>query len=146
MSDDRNSKRTESLGKKIGTIMAMAFLGWMVCGMIMGAGLATTTEYNALIIHALFVPFVFFGVSTLYFSKFDFTTPVQTATIFLVFVILMDFFVVSILINKNFDMFKSILGTWFVFAEIFITTLLTGRYLTVKSSSTNQPMSSPFPN
>jgi hypothetical protein len=130
MDDGQYPMEKETLGKKIVIILLLAFVGWTICGMIMGIGMATTTLENALVIHALFVPVVFFGVSMLYFSKFNYTTPMQTATIFIVFVILMDFFVVSIMINKNFDMFKSILGTWFVFAEIFTTTLVTGKYQT----------------
>jgi hypothetical protein len=128
MSDGKISTKKVALGKKTGIILTLAFIGWAICGMIMGIGMATTTLDNALIIHALLVPVVFFGVSILYFSKFNYTTPLETAVIFLTFVILMDFFVVSIMINKNFDMFYSILGTWFVFAEIFATTYLTGKF------------------
>jgi hypothetical protein len=122
-------------GKKIGIILALALVGWTICGMIMGLGLATTTEFNAIIIHALMVPFVFSAVGLLYFNKFNYTTPLGTAAIFVVFVILMDFFVVSIMINKNFDMFKSFLGTWFVFAEIFLVTYLTGTLKSPKDVS-----------
>jgi hypothetical protein len=129
--ENKNEKKDNLNGKKIGIILAFALVGWTICGMIMGLGLATTTEANAIIIHALFVPVVFSAVGLMYFNKFNYTSPLQTASTFVVFVILMDFFVVSIMINKNFDMFKSFLGTWFVFAEIFAVTYLTG---TLKSS------------
>ncbi len=124
-----------SVGKRIAVILGLALTGWTVCGMIMGAGLATTTEFNAILIHAALVPVVFLGVSALYFKVFAYTTPLQTAAIFVTFVVLMDVFVVSILILGNFDMFKSFLGTWFVFGEIFATTLLTGRYVTARAPS-----------
>jgi hypothetical protein len=133
---NNENRATEKLnGKKIGIILTLALVGWTICGMIMGIGMATTTIENTLILHALLVPVVFFTVSILYFSKFNYTTPLETAGIFIVFVILMDFFVVSIMINKNFDMFKSFLGTWFVFAEIFATTYLTGMYRAARKLS-----------
>jgi hypothetical protein len=97
MSDRKKSKSKDMRGKKIGIISTLAFIGWAICGMIMGVGLATTTEDNALILHAAFVPVVFFGVSFLYYNKFNYTTPLQTAGIFVAFVILMDIFVVSMM-------------------------------------------------
>jgi hypothetical protein len=38
----------------------------------------------------------------------------------------MDFFIVAMLINRNFEMFASLLGTWIPFALIFVSTFLTG--------------------
>ncbi|MGB3716971.1 MAG: hypothetical protein WA996_21325 [Candidatus Promineifilaceae bacterium] len=82
-----------------------------------------------MIIHAIGAPIVFAAVSWVYFTRFHYTTPLQTAISFVSIVILLDFFVVSLLINGNFDMFASFLGTWLVFALIFISTYLTGSYL-----------------
>jgi hypothetical protein len=42
-------------------------------------------------------------------------------------VIAMDFFVVAMLINRSFEMFASLLGTWIPFALIFASTYLTGK-------------------
>jgi len=115
--------------KEVSTILVLAFVGWAICGGIMGIGMSTTTMQNTLIIHAILVPVVFVAVSLIYFKNFNYTTHIQTASIFLSFVILMDLFVVSILINGNFDMFKSILGTWIPFAGIFLSTYLTGSFV-----------------
>jgi hypothetical protein len=68
-------------------------------------------------------------VSLVYFKKFNFTTPLHTGLIFVAFVILMDFFVVAMLINRSFDMFASWLGTWVPFALIFLSTYMTGLYV-----------------
>jgi len=70
-----------------------------------------------------------------YFEKFNYTTPLQTAIIFVVFVITVDFFLVALVINKSLDMFSSLLGTWIPFALIFTSTYLTGLY-TVRSTKT----------
>jgi hypothetical protein len=112
--------------KEVAIIFAHAFLGWMLCAATMGIGMAVTSLENTLIIHAIGAPIFFAGVSLVYFRKFNYTTPLQTAVIFTVFVIAMDIFVVAMLINRSFEMFTSLLGTWIPFALIFSSTYLTG--------------------
>ncbi len=75
-------------------------------------------------------PIVFVFISVVYFTTLNYTTPLITAFIFVAIVVLMDFFIVSLLINKNFDMFRSPIGTWIPFALIFISTYLTGTLVT----------------
>lgn len=115
---------------KIIMIIAHAFVGWALCAATMGIGMAVTTLNNALIIHAIAAPIFFGGISLIYFHKFNYTTPSQTALCFLAFVITMDFFVVALLINRSFEMFASALGTWLPFASIFASTYLAGRSIT----------------
>ena len=112
--------------KKTTIVLAHAFVGWMLCAATMGIGMAVTTLDNTLVIHAIGAPIFFAIVSLVYFRKFNFTTPLQTAVIFIAFVIAMDFFVVALLINRSFEMFTSLLGTWIPFALIFTSTYLTG--------------------
>jgi hypothetical protein len=81
--------------------------------------MAVTSLENALIAHAIAAPIIAAGVSLVYFRKFNFTKPLQTAAIFTAFVIAMDLFVVALLINHSFEMFTSLLGTWIPFALIF---------------------------
>ena len=110
-------------------VLAFAFVGWALCGAIMGIGMAVTSLENTLMIHAIGAPIVFGILSLIYFRKFNYTTPLQTALAFLVFVVLMDVFVVALLIEKSFAMFTSLLGTWIPFALIFLSTFVTGVYL-----------------
>ena len=112
--------------KKILIILAHAFVGWMLCAATMGIGMSVTSLNNTLIIHAIGAPIFFAGVSLFYFRKFNYTSPLQTALIFIAFVIGMDFFVVAMLINRSFEMFTSPLGTWIPFALIYISTYVTG--------------------
>jgi hypothetical protein len=112
--------------KKITIILAHALIGWALCGATMGIGLATMPLEDALIVHALAAPVFFTGISLVYFQKFNYTTPFQTALIFVGFVIAMDFLVVALLINRSLDMFASLLGTWIPFALIFVATYLRG--------------------
>jgi hypothetical protein len=112
--------------KAMAIIGIHAFVGWALCAATMGISMATTSEENALIIHAIAAPIVFTGVSLVYFNKFNYTTPLRTSLIFVGFVILMDFFVVSMLMLGNFEMFASLLGTWIPFSLIVASTYLTG--------------------
>jgi hypothetical protein len=109
-------------------ILAHAFAGWALCGTIIGIGRGITSLENTLIIHAIGAPIIFAAISLNYFKKFNYTNPLQTAVIFVSFVIFMDFFIIALMIEKSFDMFKSILGTWIPFILIMLSTYLTGIY------------------
>jgi len=114
---------------KITILLAHAFVGWMLCAATMGIGMAVTSMDNTLIVHAVAAPIFFAGISLVYFRKFNYTTPLQTAGTFIAFVIAMDFFVVAMLINRSFEMFTSLLGTWIPFGLIFVSTWLTGLFV-----------------
>ena len=112
--------------KKLVIIFVHAFIGWVLCAATMGIGMATMTIGKTLIVHAIGAPIFFAVVSLNFFRKFNYTTPLQTAMIFVGFVIAVDFFVVALLINRSLEMFVSLLGTWIPFALIFASTYLTG--------------------
>ena len=112
--------------RKLAIIFTHAFVGWALCAATMGIGMAITSLENTLIVHAIAAPIFFTIVSLVYFSNFNYTTPLQTALIFTGFVITVDFFVVALLINKSLEMFTSLLGTWIPFALIFAATYITG--------------------
>ena len=63
-------------------------------------------------------PIVFFQVPL--------TGPLATAFVFTGFVMVVDFFLVALLINRSLSMFLSLLGTWIPFALIFASTLVVG--------------------
>jgi hypothetical protein len=112
------------------TVLVHALIGWALCFATMGIGMATMSIKNALIVHAIGAPIFFLIVSLFYFRKFNYTTPLQTALIFVGFVIIVDFFVVALLINRSLDMFTSLIGTWIPFTLIFASTYLTGLLVT----------------
>jgi hypothetical protein len=112
--------------QKITIVLLHAFIGWALCAATMGIGMATMTLQNALIVHAVGAPIFFTIISLIYFQKFNYTTPLQTAMTFVGFVIVVDFFVVALLINRSLDMFASLLGTWIPFALIAASTYVTG--------------------
>ena len=108
-------------------ILIHAFVGWGLCGAIIGIGRNVTSMQVTLIAHAVGAPVIFVVISICYYKWFHYTTALQTATAFVLFVILMDVFVVALLIEKSFGMFTSILGTWLPFGLIFTAVYITGR-------------------
>lgn len=112
--------------KKILIIFIHALIGWILCAAIMGIGMSLLPLNTVLIIHLIAAPMFFIIISFIYFKNFNYTNPIVTAIIFVLFIIFMDFFVVALLIIKSLDMFKSTIGTWIPFGLIFLATFLTG--------------------
>jgi len=110
-------------------ILVHAFVGWGICGAIIGIGRIVTSMEITLILHAIGAPVFFAIIAFIYFKNFNYTTPLQTAVIFVSFVIFVDVFLVALFIEKNFAMFTSILGTWIPFLLIFLATYITGLFL-----------------
>lgn len=127
--------------RKLLSVLLFALVGWALCAATMGIGMAVTSVDHALIIHAIAAPMFFILVSRVYFTKYPYTTPLQTALIFVWFVMAVDFLVVALLINHSLAMFASVLGTWIPFALIFAATYLTGWYTLRGSVSTPRAVS-----
>lgn len=119
---------TTRIGKSI-IMLAHAFVGWALCGLTMGIGTALISMSTTLVIHAIAAPIIFGLISLFYFKKLHYTSPIQTAIVFVAFVVFMDVFIVALLIMKSFEMFTSILGTWLPFCLIFAATYFTGLYV-----------------
>ena len=112
--------------KRAFIIFLHAFVGWAICGAIIGIGFSLTTESNTLIIHVCAVPVVFGVIAWNYFRRFHYTSSFITAYIFLMFTAGTDFFLVALLMQKSLFMFSSIIGNWIPFLSIFLTTYLAG--------------------
>jgi Na+/phosphate symporter len=113
---------------KLLIVLVYAFMGWTLCGVVMFIGTAVTSEFIALIIHAVAAPIIFAVVSSFYFKKYNLTTPLESAVLFVAFVVLLDFVIVALLIDKSLAMFGNVLETWIRFILIFISTYYTGRH------------------
>ena len=114
---------------KWATLLLHALFGWAACGAIMGIGPVVTSMRTTLLVHAIAVPFIFAAVAWIYFSRFDYTSPLQTAMVFVAFAVVMDAVVVSALIVGNFTMFASVIGTWLPLASMGVVTCLMGAYV-----------------
>lgn len=107
----------------------LGLLGWALCGAVMFIGMAVTDIQTTLIIHAIGAPIIFSLISWFYFKRLNYTSPIQTALLFICIVIFMDFFLVALIINKSLEMFLSPLGTWIPFTLIFLASYLMGKFL-----------------
>ena len=119
-------------------------VGWALCGAVVGIASQLFSMNTALIIHAAAVPVIFGSLSLLLFRKCQATNPLHTAIMVLGVVITLDFFIVSLLIEGNFDMFRSIIGTWFPFALIFVTTYLCGAFVVAERATGKSGMIEAF--
>jgi hypothetical protein len=111
-------------------LLGHALVGWSLCAATIGIGQAVWSLDAALALHAVGAPVYFFFVSRHYFRRYTDTTPLQTAVVFVGFVMTVDFVVVGLVINRSLEMFTSLLGTWIPFALIFASTWFTGRLTT----------------
>ena len=97
-----------------------------MCGATMGVGMRVTTLEAALVIHALAAPVIFTALSLVCFRRAGPWSPLRAAAAFLGVVAAMDVLVVALLIERSFEMFESVLGTWLPFLLIFVSTWWTG--------------------
>jgi hypothetical protein len=121
--------------KKTIIVLVHAFILWVLCAAVMGIGRAVTTEQNAFIIHAVAAPLVSALISLNYFKRFNYTSPLQTALIFVLVPAALDLLIVSLLVLRSLDMFTSpgsLLGTWIPLTLIFFASYLTGLSVTGK--------------
>ncbi len=110
-------------------VLGHALVGWALCATVMVIGLATMPPLEALLVHVLAAPLFFIFVSVFYFQRFAYTTGIQTACIFVLTIMAVDFFVVGLAINHSLTIFSSLLGTWIPIFLIFTATHLTGLYI-----------------
>ena len=120
--------------RKTVVILLHALAGWGVCSAIIFIGRSVTTMQTTLIIHAIAVPVVFGLIVWLYFTRFAYTTPLQTAAIFLAFIVFMDGGIIAPFVEKSFEMFSSFLGMWLPLILIFTVPFLVGSLITRKTS------------
>jgi hypothetical protein len=113
--------------RKTAVVLGHALVGWVLCAATIGIGMRLFSLLAALVIHAIGAPVFFALVSWNYFRWFHYTTPAQTAGIFVGVVVLLDFLLVALVIQQSFAMFASLLGTWIPFVLIFVSAYITGR-------------------
>lgn len=102
---------------------------YFVCFAVMGIAMATFDIDTALVAHAAAAPFVSAIFSYIYYKKFNYSSPLLTATVILATVILLDFFLTATIILGDYSMFFSPIGTWIPFTLIFGAAFLVGYYL-----------------
>ena len=128
--------------KKIAIILGFACAVWMFCGALVGIGRQIMSMEATLIVHAIGAPVGAALISWIYYRNFGFTTPLVTAALFVAVSLALDVFVVALLIERSFDMFRSILGVWMPQVLIFAATYLVGRLVQPKAPQTERAIGS----
>ena len=121
--------------RRFSVVLGFALVAQLLCWAIMVIGQMVTSIENTLIAHAIGAPIIAVVVSSLYYKMFNYTTPLQTAIVFVSVVIAMDVLVVALLFEKSFEMFTSPIGTWIPISMIFLATYLTGLYITRRDTT-----------
>lgn len=119
----------------VAIIAAHALVLWILCGAIVMIGRQIWTMETTLIVHAIGAPIIAAVLSLIYFTYFNYTSPLQTATIFTLSAISLDVIIVASIIERSFEMFTSPIGTWIPFALIFLATYLTGILITRRKAN-----------
>lgn len=116
-------------------LLLLGVVGWALCGAIVFVGRGLTSMQTTLIVHAAGAPIIFAAISWIYFTQFRATSPLVTALAFVSVVVFLDVFLVALIIERSTEMFASLLGTWIPWALIFLSSYLTGIYLTPRPTT-----------
>jgi predicted CoA-binding protein len=106
-----------------------AAVGWALCGAVMYAGMTWFSMTTALVAHAAAAALIFGLLAHRYFKRRPQTSPFVGATAFMLTTIALDVLIVALLVEKSFEMFTSVAGTWLPFALIFLVSWAMGRRL-----------------
>ncbi|MFX1605050.1 MAG: hypothetical protein ACFFDD_04020 [Promethearchaeota archaeon] len=115
--------------KEFLTLLVNAIIIYFVCFAVMGVSMMTLDIDTALVVHAAAAPFVSALFSSIYYKKFNYSSPLITAIVIVATVIALDFFLTATIILQDYAMFYSFIGTWIPFALIFTGALITGVYV-----------------
>ena len=105
-------------------LLGFAVAVWAFCGAIMGLGPMVTSMNVTLAVHAIAGPLGAALAAWIYTRAFGFTTPLQTAAVFVGVALTLDFFLVSMVFMNSFEMFASVVGLWLPMALIFVAAYL----------------------
>ncbi len=109
---------------KLGVLLGFAVAVWAFCGAIMGIGPLFMPMNTTLVVHAIGGPLGAAVAAWIYTRMFGFTGPVVTAAAFVGTALFLDFFLVSMIIMRSFEMFSSFVGLWLPMALIFVASAL----------------------
>lgn len=109
-------------------VVAYGVVGWAISeALIPGLlYLASAPAWLAITLHVIATLVVFTALSSRYFAAPGARDPILTATSFVVVAAILDLAVTAGLVLHNFDMFRSLAGTWLPFVLIFLATWITG--------------------
>jgi hypothetical protein len=115
-------------GGSIVRLVTHATVGWAACAVLMAVLLRASSIGVALGVHAVAAPIIFVLVARHYFRERGALDSLSTAVPFLATVASLDAIVVAGLVQRSFDLFRSVSGTWIPLALIAAVTWATGEW------------------
>jgi hypothetical protein len=115
--------------KKVLVILLLSLIGWGILLAVIVIGSKVTTISNTLIIQLIAAPILYAVISRIYFKRFGYTTPLQTALILMGVVILMHAVALAFFTQHGVNTYLKPVSTWLAFGLIFGVTYLEGRIL-----------------
>jgi hypothetical protein len=108
------------------SIVLFGLIGWALSEMTFYLARIHLGSYLSVLIHFVLSPLIFIILSYIYFRYINLTSALATAIFVTAILIGLDFFVVSLFIEKSFRMFTNVMVTWMPFLLIFLSVFLTG--------------------
>jgi len=120
--------------RKIIAVLLYATVGWIIYRATMLIGYVPTIS-RVPFFFEIVTFLVFVVISYIYFKKFNYTTPLQTAAIFVSIVVVGDFIVIALSRPGALRFYASVPQVWLRFALIFLPIYLTGLLTTEDSDA-----------
>jgi hypothetical protein len=103
-------------------------VGWAICGATVAIGRQLVSMPTTLIAHAIVAPVAFGLLTWNHFRRFRDSSPGKVAVFMVGLVVGLDALLVAPVIERSYDMFRSVLGTWIPFASILAASFLVARW------------------
>ena len=117
---------SHSTGMEWLTLLFAAVTVWGLCGSVMGLGRYFWSTETAIAIHLPAAPIFAFVAATIHATMFPEFAQLTRAVVIIGVVIVLDFAIVAPLLERSFEMFRSVIGTWMPFGLIFLAAWIAG--------------------
>jgi hypothetical protein len=101
-------------------LFGFALLAWGLCGATIGVVRGLMPMETALVVHAVAAPIIAGTLAYAYARCCPVTTPIVTGLAFVGVVVAMDAGLIAPFVERSWDMFRSLIGTWIPFILIFL--------------------------
>ncbi len=114
------------MGKTV-SVVIHGVVGWAICGATVAVGRLVVSMQTTLIVHAVVAPLAFGLLTWHHFSDSPGSSPRSVALSMAGIVVGLDALFVAPVLERSYEMFRSVLGTWIPFGSILAASYLAGR-------------------
>jgi hypothetical protein len=122
-------------GVAVGPALRWAVAGWIACGLVFALARAVLGVEAAIVIHLLAAPVIGAAVTVLLWNHPRHPGVAGTAATLAGTAALLDAIVVAPFLERSFDMFSSVAGTWIPLALIFAASAATAAWLSRRKAT-----------